>query len=59
MTEGKSEARESPPETVQAGIAGDLFVVTFVLRTWYLNEVLRISGPFADFVRRETRAASP
>jgi len=47
------------PETVQAGIAGDLFVVTFVLRTWYLNEVLRISGPFADFVRREGRPASP
>jgi sugar lactone lactonase YvrE len=47
------------PETLQAGIAGDLFVVTFVLRTWYLNEVVRISGPFADFVRREDRSASP
>jgi NHL repeat len=43
------------PETVQAGIAGDLFVVTFVLRTWYLNEVLRIRGPFADFISREDR----
>jgi DNA-binding beta-propeller fold protein YncE len=40
------------PETRRAGIAGDLFVVSFTLRTWYLNEVIRISGPFADFVRR-------
>ncbi len=40
------------PETRQAGIAGDLFVVTFTLRTWYINEVVRISGPFADLLRR-------
>ncbi len=40
------------PETRRAGIAGDLFVVTFVLRTWYLNEVVRIRGPFAAWVAR-------
>jgi hypothetical protein len=40
------------PETQRAGIAGDLFLVTFALRTWYLNEVVRISGPFAEFVRQ-------
>jgi DNA-binding beta-propeller fold protein YncE len=40
------------PETRRAGIAGDLFVVSFTLRTWYLNDVIRISGPFAEFVRR-------
>ncbi len=40
------------PETRQAGIAGDLFVVTFALRTWYMNDVLRISGPFEDLLRR-------
>ena len=40
------------PEARRAGVAGDLFVVSFVLRTWYLNEVVRITGPFADWVRR-------
>jgi hypothetical protein len=39
------------PETRRAGIAGDLFVVSFVLRTWYLNEVVRITGPFAEWIR--------
>jgi hypothetical protein len=41
------------PETRAAGIAGDLFVVTMAMRSWYVNEVLRISGPFAAFLRRE------
>jgi sugar lactone lactonase YvrE len=40
------------PETRRAGIAGDLFVVSFVLRTWYLNEVVRITGPFAEWIRK-------
>lgn len=42
------------PETRAAGIAGDLFVVTMVMRSWYVNEVLRISGPFAAYLRRES-----
>jgi hypothetical protein len=40
------------PETRRAGVAGDLFVVSFVLRTWYLNEVVRITGPFAEWIRK-------
>ncbi len=34
------------PATRQAGIAGDLFVVTIRRGAWPLNEVIRISGPF-------------
>jgi hypothetical protein len=40
------------PETRQAGIAGDLFVVTVSRGAWPVNEVLRISGPFEDLARR-------
>lgn len=39
------------PETRRAGIAGDMFVVTINRNAWPVNEVLRISGPFEDFVR--------
>lgn len=39
------------PGTRAAGIAGDLFVVMIRRGAWPVNEVLRISGPFADFVR--------
>lgn len=39
------------PETRRAGIAGDLFVVTIGRGAWPLNEVVRISGPFDQFVR--------
>ncbi|HXG15477.1 MAG TPA: hypothetical protein VNK50_04465 [Calidithermus sp.] len=35
------------PATRRAGIAGDLFVVRLVRGAWALNDVLRISGPFA------------
>jgi sugar lactone lactonase YvrE len=47
------------PETRRAGIAGQLFVVTFAMRTWYLNEVIQVTGPFEEFVRREGRTAAP
>ncbi|MGH7392572.1 MAG: hypothetical protein ACREM3_24405 [Candidatus Rokuibacteriota bacterium] len=36
------------PATRQAGIAGDLFVVTIKRGAWPVNEVLRISGPFEE-----------
>ena len=49
----------STPETRRAGIAGQLFVVTFVMRTWYLNEVIQVSGPFDEFVRPEGRPGTP
>jgi hypothetical protein len=39
------------PETQRARIAGDMFVVIINRNAWPVNEVLRISGPFADFVR--------
>lgn len=38
-------------ETRRAGIAGDLFVVTSPRVNFAVSEVLRISGPFDDFVR--------
>jgi len=46
------------PETRRAGIAGDLFVVTISRGAWPVNEILRISGPFDDLVRRR-QATTP
>jgi hypothetical protein len=40
------------PATRRAGIAGDLFVVTINRSAWPVNEVVRISGPFEELVRR-------
>ncbi len=39
------------PETQRGGIAGDMFVVIINRNAWPVNEVLRISGPFEEFVR--------
>lgn len=39
------------PETRAAGLAGDLLVVVIRSGIFQLNEILRISGPFADLVR--------
>jgi DNA-binding beta-propeller fold protein YncE len=36
------------PETRRAGIAGDLFVVAIRRGVFRLNEVIRVSGPFAE-----------
>jgi hypothetical protein len=41
-------------ETRRASIAGDLFLLTVTRSVWTLNEVLRISGPFDDFVRQQS-----
>jgi len=38
------------PETKRAGVAGDLFVIIIRAGAWPVNEVVRISGPFDDFV---------
>jgi hypothetical protein len=46
------------PETRRAGIAGDLFVIAVPRQIWAINEVLRISGPFDEFVRQR-ESASP
>ena len=46
------------PETRRAGIAGDLFLVVIARSVWALNEVIRVSGPFDEFVRRESQAPS-
>jgi hypothetical protein len=43
------------PETRRAGLAGDLFVVVIRRSAFQTNEVLRISGPFEDHVRRGDR----
>ncbi len=45
------------PETRQAGIAGDLFVVLIRRGAWSVNEVIRISGPFDDLVRQQQASA--
>jgi len=37
--------------TRRAGIAGDLFVVVIRRGAWALNEIVRISGPFDDYLR--------
>jgi len=45
------------PETERAGIAGSLFVVAIGKGAWPVNEVLKISGPFARFLREATPRA--
>ncbi len=47
------------PETRQAGIAGDLFLVLVSRSLWLINEVVRVSGPFDDWVRKETSRPAP
>jgi len=39
-------------ETRRAGIAGALFVIAISRGQWPVNEVIRISGPFEEFLRR-------
>lgn len=41
------------PETRRAGIAGDLFLIVVSRQRWTLNEVVRVSGPFDEFVRQQ------
>ena len=40
------------PETRAAGFAGDLFVITIRNGAWPVNSVMRITGPFEDFIRQ-------
>jgi sugar lactone lactonase YvrE len=47
------------PETRRAGIAGDLFLVLVSRSLWMINEVVRISGPFDDWVRQEAGRPAP
>ena len=42
------------PETRRAGIAGDLFLVLVSRSLWLINEVVRVSGPFDEWVRQES-----
>jgi NHL repeat len=44
------------PETRRAGIAGDLFLIVVRRQIWSINEVVRVSGPFDEFIRRESQA---
>ncbi len=44
------------PATRQAGFAGDLFVVVIRRGAWPVNEVLRVSGPFDEYVRQRVTA---
>jgi len=43
------------PETRQAGIAGDLLVIAVPRQIWSINEVIRITGPFAEFIRQQSQ----
>jgi sugar lactone lactonase YvrE len=47
------------PETRKAGIAGDLFIVLVSRSMWLINEVVRVSGPFDEWVRQETSRPAP
>jgi hypothetical protein len=47
------------PETRRAGIAGDLFLILVSRSMWLLNEVVRVSGPFDDWVRQEASRSTP
>ncbi|MFQ5902973.1 MAG: hypothetical protein ACE5JO_04715 [Candidatus Binatia bacterium] len=42
-------------ETQKAGIAGDLFVVVFLMLDYPAREVIRISGPFDAYVKEASR----
>jgi hypothetical protein len=41
--------------TSKAGVAGDLFIVAIKRGAWQVNEIIRISGPFDEFVRQRMR----
>ena len=47
------------PETRRAGIAGDLFLVLVSRSLWMINEVIRVSGPFDEWVRQEASRPAP
>jgi hypothetical protein len=40
------------PETRKAGIAGSLFLIVVSRSLWLVNEVVRISGPFDEWLRQ-------
>jgi hypothetical protein len=41
-------------ETRRASVAGDLFVLAIPRSVWAINEVIRVSGPFDEFVRQKS-----
>jgi hypothetical protein len=47
------------PETRKAGIAGDLFIVLVSRSVWLINEIVRVSGPFDEWVRQESSRPAP
>jgi DNA-binding beta-propeller fold protein YncE len=47
------------PETRKAGIAGDLFIVLVSRSVWLINEIVRVSGPFDEWVRQESNRPAP
>jgi sugar lactone lactonase YvrE len=47
------------PETRRAGIAGDLFLILVSRSLWMINEVVRVSGPFDEWVRQEAARPAP
>ncbi|HWC03921.1 MAG TPA: hypothetical protein VHF87_14285 [Methylomirabilota bacterium] len=47
------------PETRRVGIAGDLFLILVSRSLWLINEVVRVSGPFDEWVRQEASRPAP
>ena len=39
-------------ETRRAGIAGDLFLLVVPRSMWLINQVVRVSGPFEEWLRQ-------
>jgi sugar lactone lactonase YvrE len=51
-----------PPVTDQTrklGIAGDLFVMVFPMLDYPVREIIRITGPFDDYIKRSAIEAAP
>ena len=46
-------------ETRKAGIAGHLFIVLVSRSVWLINEIVRVSGPFDEWVRQESSRPAP
>jgi len=47
------------PETRRAGIAGDLFLVVASRSTWLINQIVRVSGPFDEWLRQAAARPAP
>lgn len=47
------------PATRRAGIAGNLFLVVASRSTWLINQIVRVSGPFDEWLRQAAARPAP